>query len=50
MEFVLRDELPAGAIVRGRDERLGQVFRNLIDNAMSFSPAGGKVIVTAHAP
>ncbi len=50
VEFVLRDELPAGAIVRGRDERLGQVFRNLIDNAMSFSPAGGKVIVTALAP
>ena len=47
VEFVLRDELPAGVIVRGRDERLGQVFRNLIDNAVSFSPAGGKVIVTA---
>jgi two-component system sensor histidine kinase ChvG len=47
VEFVLRDELPTGAIVRGRDERLGQVFRNLIDNAMSFSPAGGKVMVTA---
>lgn len=47
VEFVLRDELPAGAIVRGRDERLGQVFRNLVDNAVSFSPGGGKVIVTA---
>jgi two-component system sensor histidine kinase ChvG len=33
--------------VGGRDERLGQVFRNLIDNAISFSPAHGKVIVTA---
>jgi two-component system sensor histidine kinase ChvG len=47
VEFVLRDDLPAGAIVRGRDERLGQVFRNLIDNAISFSPTGGKVSVTA---
>jgi two-component system sensor histidine kinase ChvG len=47
VEFVLHDELPAGAIVGGRDERLGQVFRNLIDNAISFSPAHGKVIVTA---
>ena len=47
VEFVLRDDLPAGAIVRGRDERLGQVFRNLIDNAVSFSPQDGKVIVTA---
>jgi two-component system sensor histidine kinase ChvG len=47
VEFVLDDLLPAGAIVRGRDERLGQVFRNLIDNAISFSPQGGKVIVSA---
>jgi two-component system sensor histidine kinase ChvG len=45
--FVLRDELPPGAIVTGRDERLGQVFRNLIDNAVSFSPKGGTVTVTA---
>jgi two-component system sensor histidine kinase ChvG len=49
VDFVLRDELPADATVRGRDERLGQVFRNLIDNAMSFSPEHGKVIVTATA-
>jgi two-component system, OmpR family, sensor histidine kinase ChvG len=47
IEFVLHDELPPGAIVRGRDERLGQVFRNLIDNAVSFSPENGEVIVTA---
>jgi two-component system sensor histidine kinase ChvG len=47
VEFVLDDQLAAGAIVRGRDERLGQVFRNLIDNAISFSPRGGKVTVTA---
>jgi two-component system sensor histidine kinase ChvG len=47
VEFMLDDLLPPGAIVRGRDERLGQVFRNLIDNAISFSPQGGKVIVSA---
>ena len=47
VEFVLRDQLPPGLIVRGRDERLGQVFRNLIDNAVSFSPTGGAVTVTA---
>lgn len=47
VQYVLKDELPPGAIVRGRDERLGQVFRNLIDNAVSFSPAGGTVTVTA---
>jgi two-component system sensor histidine kinase ChvG len=47
VRFVLQDELPANAIVRGRDERLGQVFRNLIDNAVSFSPADGTVTITA---
>ncbi len=31
--------------VNGRDGPLGQVFRNLIDNARSFSPAGGAVRV-----
>jgi len=45
--LALDDELPAGTRVLGRDERLGQVFRNLIDNAISFSPENGKVTVTA---
>ncbi|HWA68678.1 MAG TPA: stimulus-sensing domain-containing protein [Rhizomicrobium sp.] len=45
--YALKDDLPPGAIVRGRDERLGQVFRNLIDNAVSFSPDSGTVTVTA---
>ena len=31
----------------GHDERLGQVFRNLIDNAISFSPEGGTVAIAA---
>lgn len=47
IKFVLQDDLPPGTIIRGRDERLGQVFRNLIDNAISFSPAGGTVTVRA---
>jgi two-component system sensor histidine kinase ChvG len=34
--------------VLGRDGPLGQVFRNLIDNARSFSPAGGEVRVELH--
>jgi two-component system sensor histidine kinase ChvG len=43
----LEDHLPPGTRVMGRDERLGQVFRNLIDNAISFSPEGGTIAITA---
>jgi len=32
--------------VQGRETPLGQVFRNLIDNARSFSPPGGEVAVS----
>lgn len=32
--------------IMGRDGPLGQVFRNLIDNARSFSPPGGTVHLT----
>ncbi|RZJ04011.1 MAG: HAMP domain-containing protein [Brevundimonas sp.] len=41
-------EAPTGdhIMVVGRDGPLGQVFRNLIDNARSFSPPGGRVRVT----
>ncbi|MBJ3777704.1 stimulus-sensing domain-containing protein [Acuticoccus mangrovi] len=33
--------------VFGNDGRLGQVFTNLIDNARSFTPMGGRVVVSA---
>ena len=33
--------------VAGNDSRLGQVFTNLIDNARSFTPDAGRVVVTA---
>jgi len=49
IKIQLQSRLPANAIVLGRDERLGQVFRNLIDNAISFSPENGTVMVTATA-
>lgn len=38
---------PEDALVFGQAGPLGQVFRNLIDNARSFSPAGGAVRVSA---
>ncbi len=37
---------PPGAHVLGQEGPLGQVFRNLIDNARSFSPPGGLVKVS----
>jgi two-component system sensor histidine kinase ChvG len=40
-------DLPQTALVLGRDERFGQVFRNLIDNAISFSPPGAAVEISA---
>ena len=49
VELVLvPEERPArGLMVRGHDNRLVQVFDNLIENALSFSPPGGVVTVTA---
>lgn len=38
--------MDAGLSVRGREGPLGQVLRNLIDNARSFSPQGDVVTVT----
>ena len=37
---------PPGAFVNGQDSPLGQVFRNLIDNARSFTPPSGTVTVS----
>jgi two-component system sensor histidine kinase ChvG len=48
IDVTLIDQLPANTNVLGNDERLGQVFRNLIDNAISFSPQNGVVAITAH--
>jgi two-component system sensor histidine kinase ChvG len=47
--ITLETDLPENTQIRimGRDERLGQVFRNIIDNAISFSPDNGKIAVAA---
>ena len=47
VRLVLARESSRSAVVQGLDERLGQVFRNLIDNAISFSPDNGTVKVAA---
>ncbi len=37
----------AAYVVIGNDGRLGQVFTNLVDNALSFSPAGSTITLRA---
>jgi two-component system sensor histidine kinase ChvG len=45
-KVVFHEPADEGALlVSGREGPIGQVFRNLIDNARSFSPPGGKVQV-----
>ena len=46
-DCALRLECGDGLVVDGMDSRLAQVFRNLIANAFSFSPAGGGVTIAA---
>lgn len=44
---VVPDAKPSrGLVVNGHDSRLVQVFDNLIENALSFSPPGGMVKIT----
>ncbi|MEQ1712750.1 MAG: HAMP domain-containing sensor histidine kinase, partial [Hyphomicrobium sp.] len=38
---------PSSFIVEGNDSRIGQVLTNLVDNAISFSPNDGQVLLSA---
>jgi two-component system, OmpR family, sensor histidine kinase ChvG len=41
-------DVPSGGlVVRGIEDRLVQVFRNIISNAESFSPPGGRIAISA---
>ena len=40
-------DIEDGLIVSGHESRLGQVFRNLMENAITFSPQDGKIMVAA---
>ncbi len=44
VRFIASDEASAAPlIIKGAGEKLGQVVRNLIDNAITFSPKGGEI-------
>ncbi|WP_376099967.1 stimulus-sensing domain-containing protein [Roseomonas sp. CCTCC AB2023176] len=44
---VMELDAPPSLVVRGVEDRLVQVFRNLLGNAVSFSPPNGRVFVRA---
>lgn len=47
LEFAFKIERPS-IFVPGMELRLGQVLRNIIDNAISFSPPQGKITIDLH--
>ena len=49
VRLVEPEDAPQGLFVSGIDQRLGQVVRNLVDNAISFSPPEGEVRILVAA-
>lgn len=47
VNIVMDIEPGANFTVCAFEDRLGQVFRNIISNAQSFSPPGGRIVVSA---
>lgn len=45
----LDQEIPASVVVKGDLDLLIRLFLNLLDNAIKYTPSGGRVIVTAQA-
>lgn len=44
----LPDTATSGLPVTGTEDQLVRVFRNLVDNAISFSPPEGSIVIRAH--
>ncbi len=47
IELDIQETLTGGYLVNGHASRLGQVVNNLMDNARTFSPPGGKIYAIA---
>ena len=45
----LQVDLPEDLLVDVDPQRIGQVLRNLLDNALTHTPSGGEITVAAHA-